>query len=254
MTNWLGLMIGNSRFHWAFFESEILRKTWDTPYFDPQNWEEQFQKFLPQETSLNSISPPPLWIASVVPEQTQLWQKFYPNTHHLTPEEIPLNGLYSTLGIDRALAVFGGLHQWGSPLLVIDGGTALTLTGIDEKETLIGGAILPGFRLQLSSLSQNTAALPLTDLPHSLPPRWTRDTITAMQSGIVYTLIAGIRDFILSWLENFPDSYIVITGGDRHLLLTYLSQLCFDDPKILDSPDVIFLGILKVKQIHSQTR
>jgi type III pantothenate kinase len=43
-------------------------------------------------------------------------------------------GLYSTMGCDRALAAYGAGEKYGYPTLVIDGGTALTLTGDDSYE------------------------------------------------------------------------------------------------------------------------
>jgi type III pantothenate kinase len=69
----------------------------------------------------------PLYLASVVPSQTALWQT-YPDVHIITLDQVPLQGVYPTLGIDRALALWGAGETWGWPMLVIDAGTALTLT------------------------------------------------------------------------------------------------------------------------------
>ncbi|MGL4375633.1 MAG: pantothenate kinase, partial [Microcoleaceae cyanobacterium] len=100
---WLALMIGNSRLHWASVKGLTLQDTWDTGHLS------QGEKA--DNNSLNSLDnneleTQPLAIASVVSEQTKLWQN-YPNVHIINLDEIPLNGLYPTLGIDRALAVLG---------------------------------------------------------------------------------------------------------------------------------------------------
>jgi len=95
-----------------------------------------------------------------------------------------------------------GLGKLGVGLCWCDAGTALTLTGADADRCLVG-AILP--RLQLQSLAQRTGGLPLVEIGDlaSLPPRWALNE--AIQSGVIYTIIAGIRDFIQVWQE-FPRS------------------------------------------------
>lgn len=169
----------------------------------------------------------PLWIASVVSPQLQYWQT-HANARILTLENVPLQGVYPTLGIDRALAVWGAGIEWGFPVLAIDAGTALTFTGVNAVQQLVGGAILPGLGLQLRSLAQNTADLPLVQPDRSLPPRWGMDTPSALNSGILYVLLAGLRDFIEAWHQQFPDSAIVLTGGDGELLYDAL-QVRFPD-------------------------
>jgi type III pantothenate kinase len=232
------LMIGNSRLHWARFSDVQIEEIWDTEHLTADGVNRLSRQFC-----LSSI-PAPLVIASVVPEQMALWQN-YPNLRIITLDELPLGGLYSTLGIDRALAVLGAGMKLGWPVLVIDAGTALTFTGADVNHCLIGGAILPGLSLQLSSLGQKTAALPLVSLPEILPRRWAGDTVTAMQSGVIYTVIAGVRDFIVDWLRLFPNSQIAITGGDSSFLLAYLKVFCPDLVSlIVEAPEAIFWGMI----------
>jgi type III pantothenate kinase len=173
--DWLALMIGNSHLHWAYFKGNILTKTWDTSH--------------------EVISPPescPLYIASVVASQTAIWETF-PQSHLITLEQIPLKELYPTLGIDRALGVWGMGNQWGFPCLMIDGGTALTLTGVGGDRVLVGGVILPGLGLQFEMLHQKTAALPNVSLPETLPKRWGLNTPDAITSGVIYPIVAGIK-------------------------------------------------------------
>ncbi|MEB3218270.1 MAG: pantothenate kinase [Nostocales cyanobacterium 94392] len=229
--NWLALTIGNSRLHWGLFKQQTLTQTWDTNHLASPH---------------PPISPsPPLFIASVVPQQTELWQN-YPKVNFITLKEIPLNNLYPTLGIDRALALLAAGEIWGFPILVIDSGTALTFTGADSSRNLIGGAILPGLGLQLSTLTQKTGQLPKVELPQQLPPRYALNTTQAIQSGIIYTLLAGIKDFIAAWLQDYPESKIVITGGDRNVLLTYLkSHFPEIATRIIVEDNLILWGIQK---------
>jgi type III pantothenate kinase len=267
----IALAIGNSRLHWGLFAGETLHKTWDTGHLISgavsqlseeekaeylvqtviRSIEESFSKnLLSLPATLDISSPPklpvvtiPLVLASVVPEQTALWHS-YPNLQIITLDQLPIGGLYSTLGIDRALALLGAGTELGWPVLVIDAGTALTFTGADVNKHLVGGAILPGLGLQLSSLKEKTAGLPLVSLPENLPLRWAADTTGAIESGIVRGVVAAVKDFIEDWRSLFPDSKIALTGGDRTLLLKYLASAFPETAtSLIDAPEAIFWGI-----------
>ena len=288
---WLGLMIGNSHLHWAYFEQDILIRTWQTNHLDcslnsplirdlqtlipPKVGGLGGRKYIVNQDS--PLNPPilgdlqtllpsevrelgrqldqgtdfpaniPLDLASVVPKQTELFLD-YPDLNLIQLTDIPIKNLYPTLGIDRALAVLGSGENYGFPSLVIDGGTALTLTGINQDRELIGGAILPGLGLQFQSLAIKTAALPRLNLPKTLPNRWAMNTEEAIASGIIYTLLTGIMDFIEDWLKQFPNSKIIFTGGDGEKLLGYLNELY---PELTNSfkfdPNLIFWGMRSLR-------
>ncbi|WP_375509870.1 pantothenate kinase [uncultured Nostoc sp.] len=242
---WLALEIGNSRLHWALFLGETLSSAWDTDYIpesviqqmaECQTLDDLLEKIFPlyQRTKKqggygdNSFpaSPPPLLLASVVPSQTAIWQ-IYPNVRVITLDQVPLKGMYPTLGIDRALALWGAGKMWGFPMLVIDAGTTLTFTAADDNQRLIGGAILPGIGLQFATLGQKTGQLPLVEMQNfqSLPSRFALNTTESIQSGVIYTFLAGIKNFIEAWWQLFPDEKIAIKGGDRTLLVNYLQVL-----------------------------
>ena len=257
---WLALMIGNSRLHWAWFIGERLQQAWDTQHLChsvvnlAQGWDAGniVAEFPPSLFSRTRQLP--LYLASVVSSQTALWQA-YSDVHIITLNQLPLQGIYPTLGIDRALALWGAGKTWGWPMLVIDAGTALTLTAADANHCLVGGAILPGVRLQFQSLAQKTAELPLIDTPDfaSLPPRWALNTKEAIQSGVIYSIIAGIRDFIETWRQEFPEGYMTLTGGDRTLLLKYLqAQFPKIAAQLIVDPHLIFWGMReKVMSEHN---
>jgi type III pantothenate kinase len=248
---WLALSIGNSRYHWAWFLDGKLQSSWDTAYF-PIEMLSQLE-ILPIDlqhqlaTDRINITRLPIYLASVVPSQTAIWQQM-DRVKQLSLADIPLLDLYPSLGIDRALAIYGAGEKYGYPALVVDGGTALTFTGVDDRYNLIGGAILPGLRLQFRSLSTGTAALPELELPATLPPRWSNNTSDAVSSGILSTITSGIKDFILDWDRLFPNSSILFTGGDGEILVSYMQSIL---PKSLTcrvSVDrlLLFDGIAKV--------
>lgn len=261
-TQWLGLVIGNSRLHWAAFEKDRLQMTWHTPHLQPpqvaalidQNFAPAYWPILsnaPAQLTLDQ--PPALWIAAVVPAQAVLWQP-YEQAVFVRRDRLPLSNYYSTLGIDRGLALTGAMVRYGDPMLVIDGGTALTFTaGVAQRFT--GGAILPGLRLQLQALAQGTAALPeIANWPQHLPQRWATETETAMQSGIAYTVLAGIKSYIQDWEKHHPNGHVVITGGDRDRLYQWLIQSYPPlAQRLTTDPHLMFFGLQHYRsQLESQ--
>jgi type III pantothenate kinase len=265
---WIALAIGNSRYHWAWFLNTQLQSSWDTSYltvdaldrimsvsnniidrvsFDRKDGLGLLPSNLLQSISDRqvTISQIPIYLCSVVSSQTEIWQQF-PQVKPIALTDIPLLDLYPTLGIDRALAVLGAGENYGYPILVIDGGTALTITGVDRDRSLIGGAIMPGLKLQLQSLSIGTSALPAIELPLQLPARWSNNTEGAIASGILHTLSSGISDFIHDWERLFPESKMIFTGGDGELLAKYLQSILpihLADRVGFDR-DLLFSGIL----------
>lgn len=219
-TDWIALAIGNSRLHWGRFRGPRLESVLDTPHLTVPLSIENLGQIIPDLLTESPNRVLPLRIASVVPRQTELCAG-YPGARVLALGDIPLEDLYPTLGIDRALAVLGAGERYGFPCLAIDAGTALTFTGVDAGRRLVGGAILPGLGLQFRSLGERTANLPDLVLPGELPPLWGKNTRPSIESGIIHTILAGIERFIEDWWKRYPDSPIVLSGGDAERLQGY---------------------------------
>lgn len=239
-------MIGNSRLHWAYFADNQLEKTWNTLKGDSLR---ELEDIIPPDIK-NYLTPKiPLYVASVVPSATRLYLQL-PQTTIIDVQAIPLQGIYKTMGCDRTLALWGGGCTYKFPCLVIDSGTALTFTGANETRELVGGAILPGVKLQMETLFFNTAALPEVEVLEKFVPRWAKDTPNAIQSGVIYSILGGIKGFIDDWLDKYPYSSIILTGGDTFLLKQYFQKIypLLAEQIIFDS-DLIFYGMKEYKNI-----
>lgn len=222
--NWLALAVGNSRLHWGWFRYFTLVETWDTPHLENSVKSDRLPPlFLHHNLIKEDFDCIPVYLASVVASQTKYWQN-YRDLTSIALEDIKLTNIYPTMGVDRALAAWGAVSIYNQACLVIDGGTALTFTGVNRQGKLIGGAILPGLRSQLLTLQQTTSALPEIQLSDTLPSRWALNTAAAIASGIIYTAIAGIHSYITDWLRQFPHSQVIFTGGDAELLSRFLHQ------------------------------
>ena len=252
--DWLALVIGNTRLHWGAFEGDRLISAWHAPHlerdlalriqqsqFNEDGWQrvpglvrsESASEPLPQRSV--PLLPRSLWIASVVPEQTAIWANQRASdrnegipTFVVSRSQIPLQNVYPTLGIDRAINLLGAGDRYGWPALVIDAGTALTFTAGNDG-TVLGGAILAGMRLQAQALARRTADLPLeddwlSDRQRSLPNRWASTTSGAIASGLAYGTLSTIQDYLADWRQQFPAGRAILTGGDAPLLHTLLQQ------------------------------
>ena len=180
-------------------------------------------------------------IASVVPNLITTCH-YRENAQIITTEDVPLKGLYASMGCDRALAAFGAGECYGYPILVIDAGTAITLTGIDGDKNFVGGAIMAGLRSQFATLQENTAALPHLSIPEILLPRWGIDTVSSIQAGISQIILAGLQGYIDDWRSRFPDSKVIMTGGDAERFRGWGLAVDAIDQYL------IFLGMLKAVQ------
>ncbi|NCO75838.1 MAG: pantothenate kinase [Cyanobacteria bacterium] len=248
MQSWLGLIIGNSRLHWCYCDGEKIQQTWNTSQAESLA---ELSHILDKTLYSHLKAQIPLYIASVVPSATKIYLSL-PQTTIINGKTIPLQDIYPTMGVDRILALWGAGCNYGFPCLVIDSGTALTFTGADENKKLIGGAILPGVRLQLQTLFFNTAALPEIEMISEITPRWAKNTSSAIQSGIIYTVIASLRDFSEDWLQKYPQSQVILTGGDALLLNQYLEEIFPDiNKQIKVDTNLIFLGIKEYINITS---
>lgn len=230
--SYLVLTIGNSKLRWAAIARSQIQQQGSFPHRHEPTSREIFP---------SAYQDWPLYILSVVPRQLSWWQAV-PNHRVLTLVDVPLGGKYETLGCDRAVAAYGVRQHYGAPVLVIDGGTAWTLTAIDVHGVLRGGAILPGLALQYQSLHQGTAALPDLQLSTGLPARWSTETIAAIHSGVQYTLLAGVKDFIQAWRADNPESPVVLTGGSGAWLWQQLSKAHY--PHLYHEPDLILQGMV----------
>jgi len=119
----------------------------------------------------------------------------------------------STVGADLVAGAAGALAKYQPPLVVIDMGTATTLSVVDRDRNYIGGSIMPGLRLNLSSLVTKTSMLSgiSLDVPkHAIG----RNTVEAMRSGLVYGHAAMIDGLLDRMEEEMGEKLTAIaTGG-----------------------------------------
>ena len=104
------------------------------------------------------------------------------------------------VGADLIVDSVAAKAEYPLPIIVIDMGTATTITVVDKHGDYIGGIIHPGLRVSLDTLSSRTAQLPHIDL-ESPGPAIAKNTVDSMRSGIVYGS-AAMMDGIIDRIEE----------------------------------------------------
>lgn len=128
------------------------------------------------------------------------------------------------IGADLIAGLMGAREFGKQPLVVVDCGTATTLTVVDSGNYVLGVAILPGLETQLKSLTQSAPHLPqeVSLQPPSLP--YGNDTHEALQSGILYGHAAAVEGLIARYRSLFPEEKLTALGCGG--LFHRISSLC----------------------------
>ena len=128
----------------------------------------------------------------------------------------------TSVGVDRVAAVLGAAKTFGSPVITVDFGTAITIDAGSDA-VFLGGLILPGPSMMFRAMHDYTSALPLLEWEtgDTSPLRLGRSTDAAMQAGVRSLVIHGVavaaaalRDEVARELECSTGKIrIVRTGG-----------------------------------------
>lgn len=124
-------------------------------------------------------------------------------------------------GPDRLLAAWAAASLHGTPVIIVDLGTATTVDAVDGDGFFLGGAILPGLGLSADALAEGTARLPRVELDLPAEAIGT-DTATALQSGIVIGHVGAVRELAMRMQTHVipagsapgqPATRVIVTGG-----------------------------------------
>ncbi len=142
------------------------------------------------------------------------------------------------VGSDLIVDSVAAKAEYPLPIIVIDMGTATTITVVDANGDYVGGVIHPGLRVSLDTLSSRTAQLPHIDLEKP-GPVIAKNTIESMRSGILYGS-ASMMDGIIDRMEEELNTKasVVATGG----LAPFVAPLCRHH--IIVDDDLLLKGLL----------
>jgi type III pantothenate kinase len=125
--------------------------------------------------------------------------------------------------------------------IILDFGTALTASCIDEKGKTLGVIIAPGIITSLNSLVGQTAQLPEIEL---VKPQKVLglDTVSCMQSGIIYGFLGMVEGFIDRINDEVQDEcFVIATGGVSHIYKPLTDKIHIAD-RLHTLKGLFFLG------------
>jgi len=136
-------------------------------------------------------------------------------------------------GGDLIVAAVAALAEYKAPLLIIDMGTATTITAIDRHGNFLGGSIFPGVKISAEALSGKTAQLPAISL--GIPQKAIgRNTIDCMQSGLMMGTAAMLDGMIKRMeLELGEKATVIATGGIAKFILPMCHREIIYDKDLL---------------------
>jgi type III pantothenate kinase len=140
------------------------------------------------------------------------------------------------VGSDLIVDAVAAIDVYGAPLIVIDMGTATTMSVIDRKGNYVGGVIMPGIRVAVDSLVSRTAQLQRIslDAPEKVIGK---NTVNCMKSGVVYgnaACIDGMIDRMADELgEPLDEIKVVATGGLARVILPECRHRIYQDDELL---------------------
>ena len=147
----------------------------------------------------------------------------------------------SSLGSDLAAAAVAAMVDYPQPVIIIDMGTATTITVVDEGNRFIGGAIVPGVALSMNALSGGTSLL--HKVPIEAPKKCISGTTTAcMQSGAVFGNAALLDGMIDRFEEELgKKASVVATGGIAAKIIPHCRhEIVYDEDLLLKGLGIIY--------------
>jgi len=138
------------------------------------------------------------------------------------------------LGSDLLAGALGAVeHHAMIPAIVIGFGTATTYGAVSRAGAFVGAAIAPGIQISIDALVARTAKLPQVEL-EAPAAAIGRDTVTALQSGIVYGFV-GQTDGMIARLraELGADACVIATGGMAGIVARHTTAIDLVDPHLI---------------------
>lgn len=135
------------------------------------------------------------------------------------------------IGADLITGGVAAKACYGAPAIVIDLGTATTVTVVDCDGNFGGGVIVPGVKLSLDALASGTSLLPHISLTAPEKVIGT-NTVNCMRSGSVYGTAYMIDGIIDAMEEELGSKCVhVATGGLASSIVGHCRHdvICDDD-------------------------
>ena len=146
------------------------------------------------------------------------------------------------IGADRIVNAVAAYEKYKTSVIIVDFGTATTFDYVSPKGEYLGGVISPGVLISCEALFQKASKLPRVEIFAKPKSVLTKDTISAMNVGIVYGY-AGLVDGIVRRIKEEAETnpMVVATGGLARLIAAESKEIeVVDGDLTLEGLRIIF--------------
>lgn len=256
--------MGNSRVKWTRARIRTPRLSWgggDAPAYavldesqaaEHAQW--QRDDFIAQ-VLLDRTPPQRVLIANVAGARLEsMAREALAQTWQLEPEFVQSTAMAcgvrnaypepAKLGVDRWLGLIAARAMHRGSVCIVSAGTACTVDGLDANGQHLGGVILPGPRLMVSSLMKGTSEIGWRAVGGSARDSLFSDnTMGAVQQGAVHALGALVERAMQTMQQQTGERpQLVFTGGGSAALRAAVNLTG------QDIPDLVLRGLAVMAQ------
>lgn len=250
------LDVGNTNTVLGVYDEDILKYHWriETNRHKTEDEYGMIIKSLLQHESLTFDQFDGIIISSVVPPIMFALERMCKKYFGIKPLIVGpgiktgLNIKYENpreVGADRIVNAVAGIQEYGSPLIIVDFGTATTYCYINEDKKYMGGAIAPGINISTEALYSKAAKLPRIEIsrPEGIIGK---NTVSAMQAGILYGYVGQVEGIVnrIKAQSNLEPT-VIATGG--------LATLIANESTVIDVVEP-FLTLKGLQLIYKRNR
>jgi type III pantothenate kinase len=212
--------IGNTRIKWAALEQQRLAQQHAAAYADWDSAQIRAQLLhklsKPQRVLIANVGGDK--IGKLVAETIEKACDVEPLFVHASAAAVGVRSGYrdpEKLGVDRWLAVIAAYHLERRATCVVSVGTAMTVDGVDATGQHLGGVIVPGPDLMVSSLYRSTSDIAARAQDGTEGAELFADnTHAAVYQGAVHTLAAIVERAGHDMQARFGElPALLVTGG-----------------------------------------
>ena len=140
------------------------------------------------------------------------------------------------LGSDLVVDAVAGINEYPAPMILIDMGTATTVSVIDNNKNYLGGMIMTGMAVSTDALISRTAQLP--KIAFEKPKK----VIGSMKSGIMYSNACALDGVIDRIEEELGEKCTVVATGGLSSVVVPLCRkdIILDDDLLLKGLNIIY--------------
>jgi type III pantothenate kinase len=244
----IAIDVGNTNVTIGVFEGQTLTHNWRLAALRERTGDELgiFVTRLFEQTNVAISGVSGIVIASVVPPLTrpmeEMCERYFgrrPLLVDATNAGIPI--VYSPagdVGADRIVNAVAARAKYGTtggtPLIVVDFGTATTFDVISRDGEYVGGVICPGIGISAEALFERAARLPRVEVRKTSGVVG-QTTVAAMQSGLFFGYVEMVDGLVRRIRQEIPGgekAVVIATGGLADVLSSETNTIHHVDPDL----------------------